>query len=142
MTTDLHHAGAILNPYLLDDLSIHEDAAVKSGFLDAMRRLTTGIDGQYGRVVAEFQAFKERRGAFANMPLAMEANIPPHEWWDLVGEGDTHLTPLAKRILAQVCSSLSCERNWSSYSFVHNKTRNRLSSARAENLVCHGIHWI
>jgi hypothetical protein len=52
-----------------------------------MRRLTTCIDGHYGRVVAEFQAFKGRRGAFANMPLAMEANIPPHEWWDLVGEG-------------------------------------------------------
>jgi hypothetical protein len=135
MTTDLHHAGAILNPYLLDDNVVHEDAAVKSGFLDAMRRLTTGMDGHYGRVVAEFQAFKERRGAFANMPLAMEANIPPHEWWDLVGEGGTHLAPLAKRILAQVCSSSSCERNWSSYSFVHNKTRNRLSSARAENLV-------
>src|SRR5665213_91792 len=63
MTTDLHHAGALLNPYLLDDINIHEDAAVTSGFMDAMRRLTTGIDGHYARVVAEFQSFKERRGA-------------------------------------------------------------------------------
>ena len=49
MTTDLHHAGAILNPYLLEDISVHEDPAVKSGFMDAMRRLTMGIDGHYGR---------------------------------------------------------------------------------------------
>lgn len=95
---DLHHAGIILNPYLLDDFSIHEDAIVKSWFLDAMRILTTHIDDQYGRVVAKFWAFKESKSAFANMPLAMKANIPPHEWWDFVGEGGIHLIPLAKSI--------------------------------------------
>jgi hypothetical protein len=42
---------------------------------------------------------------------------------------------LPRRILAQVVSSSSCERNWSSYSFVHSKARNRLLSSRAEDLV-------
>jgi hypothetical protein len=32
-------------------------------------------------------------------------------------------------------SSSSCERNWNSYSFVHNKSRNRLQPKRAEDLV-------
>jgi hypothetical protein len=32
-------------------------------------------------------------------------------------------------------SSSSCERNWSSYSFVYNKSRNRLQPKRAEDLV-------
>ena len=58
------------------------------------------------------------------MSLAMKANIPPHEWWDLVGEGGIHLAPLAKSILAHVYSSSSCKKNWSSYTFVHNKTTN------------------
>ena len=80
MTTHLHHAGAILNMYLLGDLSIHEDATVKSRFLDAMRMLTTHIGS---RIVAKFQACKECRGTFANMPLAMEANVPPHSGWTL-----------------------------------------------------------
>ena len=32
-------------------------------------------------------------------------------------------------------SSSLCEWNWNSYSFVHNKSRNRLQSKRAKNLV-------
>lgn len=65
MTMDLHHAYIMWNPYILDDLSIHEDVAVKLGSLNVMRRLTTCIDGEYGWVVAKFQAFKEHIGAFA-----------------------------------------------------------------------------
>jgi hypothetical protein len=34
-----------------------------------------------------------------------------------------------------VVSSSSCERNWSSYSFVHSKARNRLLPSRAEDSV-------
>ena len=34
-----------------------------------------------------------------------------------------------------MCSISSCERNWSTYSFVHNKVRNRLHPSRAEDLV-------
>ena len=45
------------------------------------------------------------------------------------------LQTIARRILAQVCSISSCERNWSTYSFVHNKVRNRLHPSRAEDLV-------
>lgn len=54
------------------------------------------IDSQYVRVVANFQAFKKCGSAFANMPLAMEANIPPYKWWDC---GGTHLAPLALYIV-------------------------------------------
>ena len=39
------------------------------------------------------------------------------------------------RILSQVVSSSSCKQNWSSYSFVHSKVRNRLFSSCAEDLV-------
>ena len=34
-----------------------------------------------------------------------------------------------------MCSISSCERNWSTYSFVYNKVRNRLHPSRAEDLV-------
>lgn len=71
------HVDTMLNPYLLDALSIHEGLAVKLGSLDVMRRLTTCVDGQYGQVVAKFQPNKERRGAFANMHLAMEPTFHP-----------------------------------------------------------------
>ncbi len=34
-----------------------------------------------------------------------------------------------------VSSACSCERNWSSYDFIHNRRRNRLTPARARDLV-------
>ena len=52
-----------------------------------------------------------------------------------MGGGAKALQTIARRILAQVCSALACERNWSMYSFVHNKVRNRLKHSRAEDLV-------
>jgi hypothetical protein len=58
-----------------------------------------------------------------------------HVWWFTSGSVGKLLPRIARRILAQVVSSSSCERNWSSYSFVHSKMRNRLLSSRAEDLV-------
>ena len=36
----LYHTNAMLNSYLLNDLSIHRDTVIKLGFLDAMWKLT------------------------------------------------------------------------------------------------------
>ena len=35
----------------------------------------------------------------------------------------------------QPSSACSCERNWSTYDYIHNKKRNRLEAQRAEKLV-------
>ena len=53
--------------------------------------------------------------------------------WDLMDEGGTRLAPLTKCILAKVCHC--------SYSFVHNKTRIQLSSARATSMVYNLYIW-
>jgi hypothetical protein len=99
MTMDSHHAGAILNMYLLSVLITHEDAIVKSRFLGVMRMLTTHNGS---RIVSKFQAWKRCRGAFPNMPLAMESQHstpqvvgPCWQTWHTLG---THLAPLASRI--------------------------------------------
>ena len=42
---------------------------------------------------------------------------------------------MAITLLSQVSSACSCERNWSSYDFIHNRRRNRLTPARARDLV-------
>jgi hypothetical protein len=34
-----------------------------------------------------------------------------------------------------VSSACSCERNWYTYDYIHNKKRNRLEATRAEKLV-------
>jgi hypothetical protein len=58
-----------------------------------------------------------------------------HVWWFISGSVGKLLPRIVRRILAQVVSSSSCERNWSSYSFMHSKVQNRLLSSRAEDLV-------
>ena len=52
-----------------------------------------------------------------------------------MGSDAKALQTITRRILTQVCSISSCERNWGIYSFVHNKVRNRLQPSRAEDLV-------
>ena len=59
----------------------------------------------------------------------------PYAWWDFEGACGKLLAPIAKRILARTVSTSSCERNWSSYSFVHDRKRNRLLPKRANDLV-------
>jgi hypothetical protein len=52
-----------------------------------------------------------------------------------MGSGAKALQTIARCILGQVCSASACERNWSMYSFVYNKIRNRLKHNRADDLV-------
>ncbi len=50
-----------------------------------------------------------------------------------------HETPLlakvAKRVTSMTSSAGACERNWTSYDFIHSKKRNKLSPQRANDLV-------
>jgi len=49
--------------------------------------------------------------------------------------GAPELRHVAIKVLAAMPSSSSCERNWSAYDFVHSKRRNKLSPAKAQDLV-------
>ncbi|MCO5601500.1 hypothetical protein L7F22_055621 [Adiantum nelumboides] len=57
-------------------------------------------------------------------------------WWHSYGRvGLPNLSRIALRILSQDCSAGACERNWSAYSVIHTKIRNRLSTTQLEKLV-------
>ena len=45
------------------------------------------------------------------------------------------LAQIAQRVTALVSSAGACERNWSTYDFIHSKKRNRLHPDRANDLV-------
>lgn len=61
--------------------------------------------------------------------------LRPVSWWDKYGNDVPRLQKLAIRILSQDCTAVACERNWSMFSLVHTKRRNRLSTAQLERLV-------
>ncbi|KAH0662039.1 hypothetical protein KY284_026970 [Solanum tuberosum] len=56
-------------------------------------------------------------------------------WWANHGVSAPLLQQLAYKLLTQPASSSCCERNWSTYSLIHNIKRNKLATSRAEDLV-------
>ena len=92
-------------------------------------------DETYVRVLNQYQDFLKNRGPFQDAVYPIVQGTPCHEWWDAMDSEAKALQTIARRIFAQVCSISSCERNWSIYSFVHNKVRNRLQPNHAEDLV-------
>ncbi len=73
--------------------------------------------------------------AFFDTLLRNNFNLLSHEWWDLIGVSGCTFAPITHHVLTQVCFTLSCERYWNSYSFVHNKVRHWLIIKHAKNLV-------
>ena len=124
----------MLNPVLRGWAPVHEH--------EQSRRILNQIfwkyypdDNTYVEVLSQYQDFLENRGPFVDSTDPSVHVVPVHEWWVAMGGGAKALQTIARRILAQVCSASACERNWSMYSFVHNKVRNRLKHSRAEDLV-------
>ena len=61
--------------------------------------------------------------------------MSPIKWWVVHGTSALMLQSIALKLLGQLCSSSCCERNWSTYSFIHKMKRNKLTPQRAEDLV-------
>ena len=61
------------------------------------------------------------------------------EWWLNYGESAPALRTIAIKVLSQTTSSSNCERNWSTFSFIHTRPRNRLTMQKLNKLVY--IHY-
>jgi hypothetical protein len=67
--------------------------------------------------------------------LASAPKMPPHLWWGMFGVAVPQLQRFAIKVCAQPASATSCERNWSTFGWIHSKQRNKLAAARAADLV-------
>jgi len=56
-------------------------------------------------------------------------------WWQMFGSSTPTLQKLAIQLVSQCASSSGCERNWSTFAFIHTKIRNRLSFKKLHKLV-------
>ena len=84
----------------------------------------------------QFPKFRLSDGLFGTDNSKTNAKkIIAWRWWMQYGSDVPELQKVAVKVLAQCSSACSCERNWSSYSFIHSKARNRLLPARARDLV-------
>ena len=59
----------------------------------------------------------------------------PYNWWETHGAACPILQKLSLRIISQVTSSSSCERNWSPYGNLYNLKKTRLKQSKAKTMV-------
>ena len=135
MLTDLHYAEAMLNPYLRGHMELQQNRKTKHALNRVFRRLSNPLGMGFNEVMAEMIEYEECLRLYSPEEASdiRVANLQPHQWWPRVG-GEA-LSKIAKWVLALMSSASLCERNWSMYSFVHNKSRNRLGTKKAQDVV-------
>jgi hypothetical protein len=143
MTTPLHLLAYALHPKyyhskvfsLPGRTTLNKDSELVQGYKTTLRKIYRDV-GMAMEVREEFGAFIQSTGNFLD-PLAMDdrGHMDPITWWGFPGGDNIHLSTLATRLLSQVASSSSAERNWSRYGFIHSMKRNRLGAGKAKDLV-------
>ena len=70
-------------------------------------------------------------------PVAEAAakDMPVYRWWMAFGAHVPELQKVAVSVLSQVSSASFCERNWSTFDFIHTKKRNRLKCKKVRDVV-------
>ena len=98
--TDLHLAGALLNPYLRDVAEIQQNGDFKRALNRVVRKLSPIVGVNFNDVMVELTEYEERVGPYNPLeaPDIREANLQPHQWWHRVG--DRALSKIASRILS------------------------------------------
>jgi hAT family C-terminal dimerisation region len=87
-------------------------------------------------VIFEFGDFTGCTGDFATVGSQIaRGHMDPKKWWVMYGPCALELQKLALRVLGHPSSSSCCERNWSTYSFIHSIDRHQMDPKRAEDFV-------
>jgi hypothetical protein len=131
----LHSVAFALDPeYLYVKMGANEEVT---------KDIATYVGMYYGKgtekaiaCMAQYATFRSAKGIFADENVrACASRMPAYEWWETWGGTLPLLREIAKRVLAQPVGAGAGERNWSTYGFIVDKRRNKLSVDRARKLV-------
>jgi len=113
----------------------HMDGEISLGRKIAFRRLYPDR-ALLDEVEEGFVEFSTACGRFGGYDVVGDRGLKkPHAWWATHGATCHILQHLALRVLSQVTSSSSCERNWSTYGNLYSLKKSRLEQSRAETMV-------
>ncbi|XP_075668925.1 uncharacterized protein LOC142638744 [Castanea sativa] len=131
----LHAVGCFLNPAIYFRPSFKRQNAVQRGLLSTLMRLVPDPDIQ-DKISSQLDEYKKSIGDFGtSLAIRQRERLNPISWWEQFGLGAPDLQSFAIRMLSQCCSATSCERNWSTFEYVHSKKRNGLEHKRVNDLV-------
>ena len=125
--TWLNAAPDRLPPHQDIELSEERNKCIKRYFPDGEARKAVNV---------EFARFSGQMDSFGSADSIEDRGTEdPKMWWLVYGASAPNLQKIALKLLGQPCSSSCCERNWSTYSFIHSVKRNKILPTRAEDLV-------
>ncbi|KAL5147497.1 hypothetical protein HKD37_06G017177 [Glycine soja] len=143
-STPLHCLAHSLNPryysheWLSEDsnrVPPYQDMELTRERVKCFKRFFLDVDVRR-KVNIEFANFSDGREGFDDLDsLNDRGQMDPKAWWLIHGLNAPILQKVSLKLLAQPCSSSCCERNWSTYSFIHSLKRNKIAPHRAENLI-------
>ncbi|XP_044446454.1 uncharacterized protein, partial [Triticum aestivum] len=139
MDHPLYGAALFLNPgKFFPIVSRNDDALVgelRSCFNDVLAKMVPDANVRK-KIDQQSVLYEQQRESFSN-PLALEtmSTRNPLDWWSSFGGRAIDLQRFAKRIVSLCASSSGCERNWSTFEFIHTKKMNRLQWKRLNDLV-------
>ena len=106
------------------------DRDISQGRKIAFRQLFQDRD-LLDEVEAVFVDFSCGIGRFGGYDVVGDKGVKkPYNWWATHGATCPILQKLALRIISQVTSSSSCERNWSTYGNLYSLKKSRLEQSR------------
>ncbi|CAL5386707.1 unnamed protein product [Camellia sinensis] len=143
-STPLHCLAHSLNPRYYSGMWLHEnpirvpphkDVEISEMRIKCFKRYFPDSDER--RVVnTEYAKFSGCLESFGDSDSICDRGVmEPVVWWLAHGSSAPTLQSLAVKLLSQPCSSSCCERNWSTYSFIHSMRRNKMTPQRCEDLV-------
>ncbi|XP_057518312.1 uncharacterized protein LOC130799224 [Amaranthus tricolor] len=143
--TSLHCLAHSLNPRYYSDtwlkevpgrVAPHVDNEISTQRFNCFRRLFQDLEDRR-KVNMEYAIFLARDDGVFTEPECLNDMylMAPKHWWATYGSQVPMLQALAFKLLGQPSSSSCCERNWSTYKFIHSCTRNKLAPKRAQDLV-------
>ncbi|CAM8905607.1 unnamed protein product [Rhodiola kirilowii] len=138
MKVDLHEAALYLHPGKFFDLKERDHAyaaRLRMKFNEVLEKMVADIH-VVDKISGQADQYENLRGNFGSrMAYAQRASKNPIDWWGAFGGYTVELMVFAKRIVGLCFSSSGCERNWSTFEFIHTKKRNRLEHQRLNDLV-------
>ncbi|XP_025628477.2 uncharacterized protein [Arachis hypogaea] len=143
-STPLHCFAHSLNPryyshqWLRQDsrrVPPHQDVKLTNERVKCLKRYFPDAEDRR-KVNLEFANFSGGREGFDDCDSLNDRGVlDAKSWWLVHGIHAPTLQKIALKLLGQPSSSSCCERNWSTYSFIHSLKRNKIKPKRAENLV-------
>lgn len=130
----LHSAAAFLNPSVQYNPEIKFLVSIKEDFFKVIEKLLPTPDMRRD-ITNQIFIFTRASGMFG-CNLAMEARdtVAPGLWWEQFGDSAPVLQRVAIRILSQVCSTFTFEKNWSTFQQIHSEKRNKIDKEMLNDL--------